>query len=94
MPFLYQLLLTLSSKVLSFAFKKLLLGAGIGLGSFVVSQLMFNQLLDFVHARFELLSSIFFLIDMAGVDEGLSFIISGISFKITMNAGKLALKKI
>lgn len=94
MPLLYTVLIAVAEKVLSFAFKKMLIGAGIGLASYGLSQVMFSQLLDYVNERFTFLSSIFFLIDLAGVDEALSFIISAVSFRLAANAGKLALRKI
>ena len=93
MPLLYALLISVAEKVLSFAFKKMLVGAGIGLASFGLSQLAFSMMLDYVNARFNFLSSIFFLIDLSGIDEALSFIISAVSITLATNAGKLALRK-
>lgn len=81
-------------KVLSFAFKKVLVGAGIGLASFGISQLIFNSLLSYVQNNFAQLHSFFFLIDLCGLDISISYVISAISIRITMNAGKLAFRKI
>lgn len=80
-------------KVLSFAFKKVLIGAGIGLASFGVTQLIFNSLLNYVQTNFAQLHSFFFLIDLCGLDVALSYVISAVSIRITMNAGKLGLRK-
>ncbi|RZG66680.1 DUF2523 domain-containing protein [Acinetobacter wuhouensis] len=87
-------LLYVLEKVLSFAFKKLLIGAGIGLASFALTQTAFSFFLDFVHARFNDLASIFFIIQLTGLDVALSYVISAVSIRLTMNAGKLAFRKI
>lgn len=91
---LVMVLLYVFEKVLSFAFKKLLIGAGIGLASFGITQLIFNSLLSYVQNNFAQLHSFFFLIDLCGLDISISYVISAISIRITMNAGKLAFRKI
>ncbi|ENX56859.1 hypothetical protein F885_03015 [Acinetobacter higginsii] len=84
----------LAEKVLSFAFKKLLLGAGLGLVTFGITQGVYSILLNYVKDSFSMLSALFYLIDICGLDVAISYILSGISIRLTMNAGKLSLRKI
>lgn len=88
------ILLYVMEKVLSYAFKKILIGAGIGLVSFTLTQSAFSFFLSYVHERFNALSAIFFIIDLSGLDIAMSYVISAVSIRITMNAGKLAFRKL
>lgn len=88
------LLMYVGEKFLSTAFKKLLLGAGLGLVSFGLSQSFFSILLNYVNNQFQQLSGLFYLIDLAGVDVAISYILSAISIRITMDAGKLSIRKL
>lgn len=90
---LVWILLFVFEKVLSTAFKKLLIGAGLGLTTFVLTQSMFTIFLNYVHSRFNLLSDLFYLIDLTGLDIALSYVVSAISIRLTMSAGKLSLRK-
>ena len=90
---LVMVLLYVFEKVLSFAFKKVLVGAGIGLASFGITQLIFNSVLSYVQNNFAQLHSFFFLIDLCGLDVAISYVISAISIRITLTAGKLGFRK-
>ncbi|WP_151766037.1 DUF2523 family protein [Acinetobacter colistiniresistens] len=83
----------LAEKVLSFAFKKLLVGAGLGLVTFGITQGVYSILLNYVKDSFSMLSAMFYLINICGLDVAISYILSGIAIRLTMNAGKLSLRK-
>ena len=89
-----KVLLIVLNIFLSSGVKKLLTGAGLGLGTFVVSQTMFSSLLGHVKNNFGALGDIFWLISLSGLDVALSLVISGISIRLTMNAGKISLRKL
>lgn len=84
----------IAEKVLSFAFKRVLLGAGLGLVTFGITQSVYSILLDYVKDTFSNLSAIFYLINICGLDVAISYILSAIAIRLTMNAGKLSLRKI
>lgn len=81
-------------KTLSFAFKKLLYGAGLGLVAYGVSQGLFNMLLNYVQSNFGMLGSLFYLIDLSGTDIALSLVISAIATRLMFNAGKFSFRKL
>lgn len=88
------LLMYVGEKFLSTAFKKLLAGAGLGLASFALTQSVFSILLNYVNNQFQQLSGLFYLIDLAGIDVAISYVVSAISIRLTMNVGKLSLRKL
>lgn len=89
-----KVLLIVLNIFLSSGVKRLLTGAGLGLGTFVLSQTMFSILLGHVKNNFGALGDIFWLISLSGLDVALSYVISGISIVLTMNAGKISLRKL
>lgn len=89
-----RVLLIVLNIFLSSGLKKILTGAGLGLGTFVLSQTMFSSLLSHVQNNFGALGDIFWLIDLSGLDVALSYVVSGISIRLTMNAGKISLRKL
>lgn len=91
---LVGILLYVLEKILSFAFKKVLIGAGLGLATFALSQSLFSMFLSYVTDRFNELSALFWLVDLAGIDIALSYIISAVSIRLALGSSKLALRKI
>ena len=89
-----KVLLIVLNIFLSSGVKKLLTGAGLGLVTFGISQAMFSTLLGYVQNNFGALGDIFWLIDLSGLDVALSYVVSGISIRLTMNAGKISLRKL
>lgn len=89
-----MVLIYVSEKVLSFAFKKVLIGAGVGLVAFGVTQLAFNKGLEHVQNSMNVFSAGFYLIDLSGIDIFLALIFSAISLRISLNSGKLGLRKL
>lgn len=88
------LFLWVGEKILSFAFKKLLYGAGLGLVAYGVSQGLFNMLLNYIQSNFGILGSLFFLIDLSGTDIALSLVISAIATRLMFNAGRFSFRKL
>lgn len=87
------LLVYLAEKVLSFAFKRLLWGAGLGLVAYGVSQGLYNMLLSYVQSNFANLASFFYLIDLTGLDIAISLVLSAVAMRMLLNAGRFTLRK-
>ncbi|MFU8926148.1 DUF2523 family protein [Acinetobacter puyangensis] len=90
---LWVVLLWLGEKLLSFAFKRILYGAGLGLVAYGVSQGLFNMLLSYVQSNFALFSPLFYLISISGLDVFISMILSAISTRMMFDTGRFTLRK-
>lgn len=95
MPFLYSVLTWFTGFLLSGLLKRVLLGAGIGLISFTVQQVIYSQILSYLQNNFRNLHSLtLVMFELSGLSIALSLIVSAVGIRMTMNTGKLALRKI
>ncbi|MEG1502371.1 MAG: DUF2523 family protein [Synergistaceae bacterium] len=95
MPLLYRLLAWFAPFLLSGFLKKILAGAGIGLISFTLQQVIYSQFLSYLQNNFRNLHSLtFVMFELSGLSIALSLIVSAVGIRMTMNSGKLALRKI
>lgn len=73
--------------------KNSLTGAGLGLGSYVALQALYETFLSHLQGNFSQLANIFYAINMSGLDVALSIVVSAINIRIFMNSKQLFLRK-
>lgn len=89
---------TLLTSVIEFCSKSFvknsLKGAGLGLGSYLAMQTLYATFLSYLQSNFSQLASIFYAINMSGLDVGLSILVSAINIKIFMNSKQIFIRKL
>lgn len=74
--------------------KKSLTGAGLGLGSYLSMQFMYEQFLAHLKTNFSQIADIFYAINLSGLDVGLSMIISAVGVRVYLNSQKVFIRKL
>ena len=72
--------------------KNSLTGAGLGLGSYVLLRELYDQFLSYLQSNFANLSTIFYAINLSGLDVALSIVISAVGIRIYLNSQQVFLR--
>lgn len=74
--------------------KNSLKGAGLGLGSYVALQALYQTFLIHLKDNFSQLADFLYAINLSGLDVALSIVVSAINIRIFMNSKKIFIRKI
>ena len=72
--------------------KNSLTGAGLGVGSYVLLRELYDQFLSYLQSNFANLSTIFYAINLSGLDVALSIVISAVGIRIYLNSQQVFLR--
>lgn len=75
-------------------FKNVLGGAGLGLGSYLILTELYSQFLSYLQTNFSNLSTIFYAINLTGLDVALSIVISAVGIRVYLNSQQVFLRKL
>ena len=90
---LATVLTKVADATLSKAGRTVLTSLGVGLVSSSVSLVLFNQYINYLQSSYSALGDVPGILALAGVDYGLSIIISAVVIKITLKAKNVSLGK-
>ena len=91
---LATVLTKVADATLSKAGRTVLTSLGVGLVSSSVSLVLFNQYINYLQSSYSALGDVAGILALAGVDYGLSIIISAVVIKITLKAKNVSLGKV
>lgn len=74
--------------------KNSLAGAGLGLGTYAVMQTLYYSFLSYLQSNFSQLASIFYAINLTGLDVALSILVSAVGIRIYLNSQKVFIRKL
>ena len=80
--------------LLSKAGRVILTSLGVGLVSATLSLTLLRQYIDYLQNSYSSLGEVAGILSLAGVDYGLSIIITAVVIKITLKAGQVSLGKL
>lgn len=90
---LATILTKVADVTLSKAGRTVLTSLGVGLVSSSISLVLFNQYINYLQSSYSALGDVAGILALAGVDYGLSIIISAVVIKITLKAKNISLGK-
>lgn len=90
---LATILTKVADVTLSKAGRTVLTSLGVGLVSSTISLVLFNQYINYLQSSYSALGDVAGILALAGVDYGLSIIISAVVIKITLKAKNISLGK-
>ena len=90
---LATLLTKVADIVLSKAGRTVLTSLGVGLVSASISINLFNQYISYLQSSYSAMGDVAGILALAGVDYGLSIVISAVVIKITLKAKNISLGK-
>lgn len=74
--------------------KNSLKGAGLGLGSYMVLQGLYDTFVSHIRSNFQLGGDILYAFNLSQVDTGLSIVLSAIAVRMYLDSQKVFLRKI
>lgn len=74
--------------------KNILKGAGLGLGSYMALQALYDTFVNHIRSNFSLAGDVLFAFNLSEVDQGISIVLSAIAVRMYLDSQKVFLRKI